>query len=462
MSAGRTPLGVSWDEAVAPDGEVRTAYAGVLDELAALGPGALDDLVRRTHAHVAEHGATFGDEALAVDPVPRVLSGQEWDLLARGAAQRVRALDAFVADVHGPQRSVAEGVVPGRVLEECAWTEPGLAPDQPDDRPWVGLAGLDLVRDADGSFRVLEDNTRTPSGLAYALAAADAQAAVLGGGHPCPDARRVCARTLRRAVEAAAGPDAPADGVLVLLTDGPDGSAYAEHVTLAADAGLLLLTPDRLTAGRDGVCTTDGAPVRAVYRRTGSDHVRDDAGDLTTEASLLLPASRAGRIGLLNRFGTGVADDKGVYPHVEDLVRFFLAEEPVLPSVRTYDLDDPTCLAEVLERVAELVVKPRDGQGGAGVVVGPAASAAEVAAAREAVRRDPAGWVAQDVVSLSTCPTVVDGRLVARHVDLRVFVANDGTAVTTLPAALTRVALVEGEVVVNSSRDGGAKSTWVR
>lgn len=469
MSAGlRTgraagPVGTPYDEAFAADGALRPAYADVVPALVAAD---LDDLARRTRQHVADAGVTFGADPFAVDPVPRVLTRDEWDQLAAGAQQRVRALDAFVADVHGPRRAVAEGVVPAAVLEACAWTEPGLAPAPgaggQHARPWIGLAGLDLVRDADGGFRVLEDNTRTPSGIAYALAAADAHAALLPGDHPAPAARAECAAALRRVLTASSGADSPEEGALVLLTDGPDGSAYAEHATLARDADLLLLTPDQLTTV-DGVLVTDeGTPVRAVYRRTGEDHVRTPDGVPTPEAALLLPASRAGRVGLVNRFGTGVADDKGVYPHVEALVRLYLDEEPLLPSVRTYDLDDPDVLAEVLDRTAELVVKPRAGQGGAGVVVGPAADEAEVARARAAVHDDPAGWVAQDVVTLSTCPTVVDGDLAPRHVDLRVFVAHDGVETTALPAALTRVALVAGEVVVNSSREGGAKATWVR
>lgn len=451
-----------YDEARTADGRVRAAYSGVLDGLAARD---LESLARATGDWMARTGTTFGDDdhPFVVDPVPRVLTRQEWEGLAAGAAQRVRALDAFVADVHGERRAVREGIVPERVLARSAWAEPGLDGEVIEAGvPWIGLAGLDLVRDADGTFRVLEDNARTPSGIAYALAAADAQADVLGDGHPCPTARAECARALRRVLEASAGPRAPREGALVLLTDGPGGSAHAEHAILAEDAGLVLATAAELRAGDDGVRTLGGTPVRAVYRRTGEDHVRLPDGSLADEAALLLGPSRAGRVGLVNRFGTGVADDKGVYPYVDDMVRLYLDEEPRLPSVRTYDLDDPAVCADVLDRLAELVVKPRDGQGGAGVVVGPRATADELARARRAVAEEPSGWVAQDVVSLSTCPAVVDGALAPRHVDLRVFVAHDGVAAEALPAALTRVALAEGEMVVNSSRDGGAKATWVR
>lgn len=452
----------SYDEAFTADGGVRAAYSGVLERFA---DRDLDALARSTRERMARTGTTFGEDGhpFVVDPVPRVVTRTEWDELAAGASQRARALDAFVADVHGARRAVREGVVPERVLAASAWVEPGLAGEAEEpDRPWIGLAGLDLVRGADGAFLVLEDNARTPSGIAYALAAADAQAEVLDGEHPCPTAREECAHALRRVLEGSAGPRAPRHGALVLLSDGPEGSAYAEHATLAEDAGLVLTTPAGLVADGDGLRTRDGAPVRAVYRRTGEDHVRLPDGSMADEAALLLGPSRAGQVGLVNRFGTGVADDKGVYPYVDDLVRLYLGEEPRLPSVRTYDLDDPAVRTDVLDRVSELVVKPRDGQGGAGVVVGPRATPQELDRARTAVAQDPAGWIAQDVVPLSTCPTVVEGALAPRHVDLRVFVANDGTTTEVLPAALTRVALAEGEMVVNSSRDGGAKATWVR
>ena len=198
-----------------------------------------------------------------------------------------------------------------------------------------------------------------------------------------------------------------------------------------------------------------------MYRRTDEDRLRGDDGELTELAELLLEPLRAGGVGLVNWFGNGVADDKRVYPYVDDLVRLYLGEEPHLRSVPTHDLADPAARDEVLDRLGELVLKPRDGHGGTGVTFGPSASAAVLAEARETVRADPGGWIAQDPVLLSTHPTVIDGRLVPRHVDLRPFAFCDGSDVTVAPGGLTRVALTEGSMIVNSSRQGGGKATWV-
>jgi carboxylate-amine ligase len=423
-----------------------------------------DDLSRRVNAVLEERGVRFGGaggHAFRADPVPRTLPADEWATMSGGLAQRIRALDAFVADVYGRRACVEDGVIPAHVLDATPYLEPALQGCGPGAGAWISVAGFDVVRDADGTLLVLEDNVRTPSGMAYAVAVSEAVSEVLGVEPPAASATGLgeLAAALRGCLEAT---NPGASGALVLLTDGPDNSAYYEHGRLADEAGFVLAVLDDLMADGDDLRLEDGTPVRAVYRRTEQDAV--DPGGRAADADVaghLLSPWRAGRIGMVNCFGTGVADDKAVYAHVEDMVRYYLDEEPTIRSVPTYDLSDPERLQEALDRLDGLVAKPRDGAGGEGVMIGPAASAAELDATRAAMRAEPLRWIVQDVVSLSTHPTVVDGVVQPRHVDLRPFVFFDGQDVTVPAAGLTRVAMEEGRMVVNSSQDGGAKATWV-
>ena len=417
-----------------------------------------DDLSRRVNAVLEERGVRFGGaggHAFRADPVPRLLDPGEWELLADGLAQRIRALDAFVADVYAERRCVSDGVVPAHVLDATPYLEQDLTGRAPLAGAWISVAGFDVVRDENGTLLVLEDNVRTPSGMAYAMAVSEAVSEVLGV-EPSSGLDE-CASALRRCLEAT---NPEGEGALVLLTDGEENSAYYEHRRLADEAGLELVEPDGLRRDGDGLRLADGTPVRAAYRRTEQDGLapRDPGVDV---AGLLLEPWRAGRVGMVNCYGTGVADDKSVYAHVDDMVRYYLHEEPRVRSVRTYDLTDADRLQEALDRLPELVAKPRDGAGGEGVVIGPTASADQLSATRQAMRDEPKRWIVQDVVSLSTQPTIVDGVPQPRHVDLRPFVFFDGHEVTVPRGGLTRVALEEGQMVVNSSQDGGAKATWV-
>lgn len=420
-----------------------------------------DELTREVNRLLAERGVAFGGQEahpFRADPVPRMLEREEWDQLAAGLRQRVRALEAFLDDVYGERRVVTDGIVPEHVVTGSPYLEEDLVGLRPVGGARISIAGLDIVRGDDGRLRVLEDNVRTPSGLAYAIAVSDAVAEVRGVADPPSGLAREVPGALRRCLEATA-PEV--EGELVLLTDGPENSAYYEHQRLAELAGLLLVETHELSRRGVRVTLDDGRRVRAIYRRTESDALRDDRGRPTPLAELLLEPLRAGTVGLANWFGTGVADDKSVYAYVEDLIRHLLGEDPILDSVRTWRLDTPETLAEVLDRIGELVVKPRDGAGGAGVVIGPVADARELEQARAALRAAPERWIVQEVVSLSSHPTVIDGRLEPRRVDLRPFAFNDGTEVTVPTGGLTRVALEEGEMIVNSSRDGGGKATWV-
>jgi uncharacterized circularly permuted ATP-grasp superfamily protein len=435
----------TYDEAVAPDGSFRPAARATMEAVLAHDLGALAANVRE---EIDALGIRFesvdGDDHWHVDPVPRVIPAADWERIAAGLAQRVRALNAFVADVYGERRIVAEGVLPQRVLDSAENVEPALPGLRPRDDVWIGIAGLDLVRDAEGEWLVLEDNVRTPSGIGYWMAARAAIGRRIGvQAEPLPIDGIPGA--LRRVF---------GDGRVVVLTDGPGNSAYWEHEWTARELGIALVTPDDLELRGDRLLH-DGAPVDAVYRRTDDDEVDSDVG------ALLAPALRAGGIRLVNCLGSGIGDDKLAHAYVPDMVRFYLGEEPLAEQVETFDLGEPRTLARALDVFAELVIKDRGSYGGLGVVVCPHAERDDVERLRERVRATPEDYVAQRLVGLSTHPTVVDGKLAPRHIDLRPFVLTSAGAVEVLPGGVTRVALDEGALVVNSSQNGGAKDTWV-
>jgi uncharacterized circularly permuted ATP-grasp superfamily protein len=445
-----------YDEALLPGGAPRPAYVELFRALANTDLG---ELYERVATDVLALGATFavGDEQrpFQLDPVPRVLGADEWGRVDAGVAQRVRALDAFVADVYGDRRIVVAGRMPDRVIETCDHLEPRLAGlDLPEVS--IGVAGLDLVREPGGEMRVLEDNVRTPSGVAYMFAARETLTAAL------PDELGELPRPLDGVLGMLAR--ALGDGSAVLLSDGPSNSAWYEHMRIASGLSLPLVTLADLEVARGRLhAVVDGRrqPVDVVYRRTNEDRLTGADGSLTDVGAALIEPIEAGTLRCVNGFGTGVADDKLVHAYVEEMVRFYLGEEPILRSVPTYDLAHDDAREEVLDRLDELVVKPRGGYGGEGVVVGPHARVADLRDLAQAIRSDPHSYVAQETVLLSRHPTVVDGRLEPRHVDLRpfAFAAPDGVSVA--PGGLTRVALESGALVVNSSQAGGAKDTWV-
>jgi uncharacterized circularly permuted ATP-grasp superfamily protein len=433
-----------YDEAVDEDGSLRPAAEGAMR---ALSGRDLEELAVAVERAGADDGVVFhsadGDEVFVIDPVPRVLAASEWSRVEAGLAQRVRALNAFVADVYGERRIVAEGIVPARVLETADYFEPAMQGVRPPGDLWIGVAGLDLVRDADGRFAVLEDNVRTPSGFAYAAAARRALTAHLDvPPEDCPRTLDGLPDMLLQTLRSVA----PGSGRAAVLTDGDDNSAYYEHAWAAETLGIPLVEPGAL----------DLDAVDVIYRRTNADRLDTEVGELLYEPL------REGRVAVINAFGTGVADDKLSHAYVEDMIRFYEDEEPLLPSVETFDLGRPEVLERALDVFDELVVKPRSGYGGEGIVVLPHADPADREQIRAAVREDPEDYIAQRMVTISTHPTVIDGRLVPRHVDLRpfAFLAGDGH-VRTLPGGLTRVAFGEGSLVVNSSQNGGAKDTWV-
>jgi uncharacterized circularly permuted ATP-grasp superfamily protein len=447
-----------YDEAVDPTGRPRPGYEHVLAALADADPARLAGCV---DAAVERMGATFGgggDDAFRVCPIPRLIHATEWQRVERGLSQRARALNAFVRDVYGEREIVRAGVISDAIVTSADHYEPVMIGLEQPGGP-APVIGFDLVRGADGALRVLEDNLRTPSGVAYAEAVRRAVEAQFPRDARCQIAVEPSFDSMRLAlIEAAGAVDEPR---IALLTDGPRNSAYWEHRTLARRLGISLVTPHKLRLSRGRLCVALPSgrlrALDAVYRRTDEDRLRDERGRPTWIAELLLEPLQRGKLGVVNLPGTGVADDKLVHAYVEDMIRFYLGEEPLIDSVRTYDLTRPSVLTKVLGRLSALVVKPRSGQGGDGVVIGAHATAEERARVCAAVKAAPDQFVAQEMVRLSRHPTVVDGRIEPRHVDLRVF----SVGATVLPAPLTRVALENGSMIVNSSQGGGAKDTWI-
>ena len=453
----------AFDEAYRADGTPREHYAPLLEALQSVDLRALrDDAQQRLEAQ----GASFGGDPFRIDPVPRLFTAAAWGELAAGLRQRARTLNAFVADAYGAREIVSAGVVAEELIDEAQGYEPELRGRLPPAAAPIAVAGLDIVCDEEGTLRVLEDNCRTPSGFCYAAATRRAVSAALPYDGPGPrelggELRELLCRVVRDAAVAGV-----ADPFAVVLSDGPGTATAWEHEQIARLTGAQPVTLDDLRL-RDGWLLARGQDGRTrrvdvVYRRADEDALRDERGEPTAIAPLLLEPWLAGRLGLVNAFGTGVADDKLAHAHVDAMVRFYLGEEPRLASVTTLDLGEPEHASEVLGDLRAYVVKPRGGSGGRGVVVCAHADEETLAGVREELRREPERYVAQRTVPLSEHPTVSDpGRLELRHVDLRPFVFSGAGWTRVLPGGLTRVALAPGTLVVNSSQDGGGKDTWV-
>ena len=466
----RTPPGV-YDEMAAVDGSIRAHYQQVATALAQFGIDDLMDRSERLGTAFRDQGVTFdldGEERpFPLDVVPRLFEAAEWSMVDRGLVQRVRALEAFLDDIYGEGRILAENVIPQAVV----LTSPGFLRAaygiDPPNGVRVHVAGIDLIRDEDGDLRVLEDNLRCPSGVSYVLANRRAMARILPElftGQSIGTVSDYPAH-LAAALRSAAPPGVT-DPKVVVLTPGVFNSAFYEHALLAR-----LMGAD-LVEGRDLVCrgtdvflrTIEGdVPVHVVYRRIDDEYL--DPLQFRPDSMLGCPgivnAARAGRVTIANGVGNGIADDKLVYTYVPDMIRFYLGEEPILRNVETYRLIDDDERGEALACMGELVWKRVDGSGGKGLVIGPDATTEDLQDLRSEVELHPRAWIAQPLVRFSTAPTWTGHALEARHVDLRPFVVNDGQRTWTLPGGLTRVALSKGGLVVNSSQGGGSKDTWV-
>ncbi|WP_414636078.1 circularly permuted type 2 ATP-grasp protein [Amycolatopsis sp.] len=469
--APHRPHAGAYDEMFAPDGTVRTSYRALYESIAGLDAAELTARAEALDRAMVDQGITFSlsgqERPFPLDLVPRVVSPSEWSKLERGVAQRVRALEAFLDDIYGEARILADRVLPRRLITSCAHFQREAFGVNPPNGVRIHVAGIDVVRDEAGTFRVLEDNLRNPSGVSYVMENRRTMARVFPDLFAQHRVRPVgdYAAHLLRALRAAAAPNV-ADPAVVVLTPGVANSAYFEHSLLARQMGV------ELVEGRDLFCrdnvvylrTTEGErPVDVIYRRIDDEfldpvHWRPDS---VLGIAGVLNAARAGNVVIANAVGNGVGDDKLVYTYVPEMVKYYLDEKPLLPNVDTFRCWLPDELDHVLTHLDELVIKPVEGSGGYGIVFGPDASARELAALRRKIRANRRGWIAQPVVQLSTVPSKVDDYLAPRHVDLRPFAVNDGKDIFVLPGGLTRVALREGSLVVNSSQGGGSKDTWV-
>lgn len=463
--------GSGYDEMFEAPGVPRAHCRAVFDALSTLTDADLVEARQRADLAFVNLGITFTvysesegiERIFPFDLMPRVIAGAEWRRVEQGLKQRVLALNSFLQDVYNDGRIIQAGHIPA----EAVYGSPNYCPEMrgftPPNGAWVHIAGIDLVRDADGTIYVLEDNARTPSGVSYVLQNRQISTRVLprlfsqSGVVPVGD----YANRLHDAVRACFGPD-PA----VVLTPGLYNSAYFEHSFLAKQMGVQLVEGRDLAVrgGRVVMRTTRGPiPVGAIYRRVDDEFL--DPLNFNPDSTLgvpgLLDVYRAGGTCLVNGIGTGVADDKSIYPYVPAMIRFYLGEEPILANVPTYRTADEKDRQYTLANLRDLVVKPANASGGYGVVIGPAADERTLEATAAAIRADPANFVAQPLIKLSTCPTLIDGKFQPRRVDLRPFVVFDGREPWVLPGGLTRVALKEGSFIVNSSQGGGSKDTWV-
>lgn len=454
-----------FDEAFEDEGVPRPHYARLIAELEHTDLRGLELAVAGDlHSRgVAFHSAK-GDARFRMDPVPRLIEGDEWEELEAGLQQRVRALNAFLADAYGERRIVHAGVVPAHVIEEADGYEPWMRDIHVPHGAYAGMAGLDVVRGADGRLLVLEDNLRTPSGVAYMEAARDVLEERLHESAHEPKRSIAPIYDLLRAALRGSAPEGVDEPSVVLLSDGAGNSAWFEHETIARILAIPVVGLADLESHAGRLWARDGArlvPVDVLYRRTDDDQLADDAGRPTPLAEMLLEPLRQGTVACFNAFGTGLGDDKLVHAYVEEMIRFYLHEEPLVDSVPTFDLGDPQQLEEVLERLDELVIKPRTGFGGYGVVIVPHASREDRERVERELRADPRRFIAQETIALSRHPTVCGSGLEPRHVDLRPFVLTAGDDVSVIPGGLTRVAFDAGALVVNSSQNGGGKDTWV-
>ncbi|MEH3054571.1 MAG: circularly permuted type 2 ATP-grasp protein [Patulibacter minatonensis] len=399
--------------------------------------------------------------------MPRILTAGEWEFLEAGLRQRITALNRFIDDVYHDREIIRAGIVPWHLVVSRSHFARAAAGVRPPGGVYCHVSGCDLVRDGDGTWRVLEDNVRTPSGISYVLENRVAMTRLLPQlfqhyrVRPVDQYPQILAAALR-----AVAPSSEEEATVVVWTPGSLNSAYFEHAFLARQMGVELVEASDLVV-RDDVLymrTTAGLRrVHAVYRRLDDDFV--DPLEFRPDSMLGVPglvrAYRAGNVAIANALGTGVADDKAVYHYVPDMIRFYLGEEPILANVETYLMADPTLRDMALARKHELVFKPTNESGGKGVCIGPRSTREELEQVERVVRANPDEWIAQELVNLSTVPTAgPDGRLSPRHVDLRPF-AVFGENLKIIPGGLTRVAMVEGSMIVNSSQGGGSKDTWV-
>ena len=463
-----------YDELFNSDASPREEFGLLVERIDSLPAGELLRRHRVAERQLMHMGITFnvyGDERgqeriFPFDLVPRLVTSQEWDWLEKGLQQRVRALNLFIDDVYHDQKIVKDRIIPEEVIRSAQGFQEACVGLDPPQGVWCHITGTDIVRDSDGTIYVLEDNLRVPSGVSYVLQNRPVLKRTFPevfqglGVRPVDD---YPGRLLGMLEDVAPGGRTRTE--IVLLTPGPFNSAYFEHSFLAQQMGMELVEGRDLAVVDDTVFmrTTAGLEmVDVVYRRIDDDYL--DPKAFQTKSLLGVPgimeAYRKGRVTLVNAPGTGIADDKVIYAYVPQIVRYYLDEDIIIPNVPTYLCWDDRQREHVLANIQRLVVKPANGSGGQGMLVGPHATAKDREEFKDLIRHSPRDYVAQPTLSLSRVPTLIDDRFEGRHVDLRPFILY-GREIYVMPGGLTRVALRKDSLVVNSSQGGGSKDTWV-
>ncbi len=463
--------GESFDEMIDDQGVHDGNWQLLTKAVEAMG---IDELKRRTlecEESFKARGITFSlggqERTFPLDPIPRIVTSTEWETVEAGLIQRVRAVEMFLDDIYSQGEVLKDKIVPRRLVVGSSQFARRAFGINNFGQVRITVAGLDLIRDEKGALTVLEDNLRTPSGISYVLENRRAMARILPELFESYEIEPVVdyPSKLLSALLAQA-PHHVANPMVVLLTPGVYNSAYFEHSFLARQMGIPLVE------GRDLFCrannvyvrTTEGdLKVDVIYRRIDDDYLDpvQYKGDSVLGVPGLINAARANNVVIANAVGNGVADDKLLYTYVPELIEYYLDQKPILPNVETYRLEDRDMREYVLKNIDRLVLKPVDASGGKGIVIGPTASDEELAHVAKELVANPRGWIAQRVVKFSTIPTVVGSKLAPRHVDLRPFIVSSPGERWVLPGGLTRVALPEGSMVVNSSQGGGSKDTWV-
>ena len=464
-----------FDEMNSNGAKLREPYHNISEWLTSLSPQDVAKASADAEAIFRRQGITFAvygsgeasERLIPFDIVPRIFAAQEWRRLSRGIEQRVRALNAFLHDIYHRQEIIRAGIVPRDAIMNNEAFVPEMMGLDPSRGIYSHIIGIDIVRTGENDFYVLEDNCRTPSGVSYMLEDREAMMFLF----PQLFAQQRVAPVehyptmLRSTLESVAPPACKGDPVVVVLTPGIHNSAFFEHAFLADEMGAELCEGTDLFV-QDGWLymrtTQEPKKVDVVYRRIDDAYL--DPLTFRPDSALGVPGIfavyRAGRVTLVNAPGTGLADDKAIYSYIPDVIRFYTGERPLLQNVPTYRCGDESSLKYVLENLKELVVKEVHGSGGYGMLVGPTSTSEQIEAFRARLKAKPAGYIAQPTLALSTVPTFVESGVAPRHVDLRPFVLS-GDRIRITPGGLTRVALKEGSLVVNSSQGGGTKDTWV-
>lgn len=463
-----------WDEMCSQE-KIRTHYQVFFDTLSQVSPAELarkDELAKKLFM---SQGITFTvysdgegiEKIFPFDIIPRIITAQEWQLIERGIKQRIKALNIFLKDIYHDQFIIKDGVIPAALIYSCPnYLREMVKVDVPFDI-YTHISGIDLIRDSDGSFYVLEDNLRTPSGVSYMLENRNMTYRIFPGLLPKNNVRSVkdYPDFLLKNLLSLANRQT-SDPTVVLLTPGVFNSAYFEHTTLARLMGVELVEGRDLVVDNAKVYmkTTAGLKqIDIIYRRVDDDFIDPLIFNPNSilGVSGLYYAYRMGNVAIVNAPGNGVADDKAVYPFVPDMIRYYLNEEPILKTVPTYSMDNPEHFQYVFSNIHKMVIKKTNESGGYGMLMGSAADEKQIADYRKEVEKGPRQFIAQPIISLSSVPCFIDGKIQPRHVDLRPFALYGPQGIEIVPGGLTRVALREGSLVVNSSQGGGSKDTWI-